>query len=362
MAEENAERTEPATPKRREESRERGEVAMSRDVGVVAGMAVAFVLLSGSMGAGMAISFTEIARLMWSGSAVHPHELPDFHALLLASGARAGKAVVPFLLMLAATAAFSNLLQTGPLFAPKAFGPNWGRMNPIQGLGRMLSLEKLFELGKAFVKLGLIGGVAWWVGRDAIAATMALYSADPSTMLPVTIALASDLITPMLTALVLLAVADVAWVRFQHEKKMRMSRQDVRQETLDREGNPHVRARMRSSARELSKMRLVAEISKADVVIRNPTHFAVALGYERAAMGAPKVLAKGRNEMALRILEIARSAEVPIIEDPPLARVLYRTAKVGKEIPVALYQAIAEVLAHVYRLDRRRGAGWGVAS
>jgi flagellar biosynthetic protein FlhB len=234
-------------------------------------------------------------------------------------------------------------------------------MNPIQGLGRMFSLERLVALAKAIAKLGIIGAVAWWAGRDALAATTGLFGADPLVTLPIALGLARDLVTPLLAALAVLAVADIVWVRFEHEKKLRMSRQDVRQETLDREGNPHVRSRMRQAARELTQLRLVAEVAKADVVLRNPTHFAVALAYERSSMGAPRVVAKGRNAMALRIIEIARSAEVPIVEDPPLARLLYRTAKVGREIPVALFQAIAEVLAHVYRLDRRRGAGWGVA-
>jgi flagellar biosynthetic protein FlhB len=225
----------------------------------------------------------------------------------------------------------------------------------------MLSPERLVELAKAFAKLAVVGGVTAWVGGEAIEATVPLVGTDPVTLVSVAIELARDLVVPLLAALAFLAAADLVWQRFQHEKKLRMSRQDVRQETLDREGNPHVRARMRQVARDLTRMRLVAEVGKADVVIRNPTHFTVALGYERSKMGAPRVLAKGRNAMALLILDIARKAEVPIVEDPPLARVLYRTGKVGREIPVVLYQAIAEVLAHVYRLDRRRAAGWGVA-
>lgn len=361
MAEENAERTEPATPKRREEARERGQVAMSRDATAVASMAVAFTLLSGSLGAGLAIAVRDVARLAWSGEAVHPRTLGDFHALLLASGAHAGAALLPMLAFLAAAGALGALLQIGPLFASKALELKWERMNPVKGLQRMFSPERLVELAKAFAKLAVIGGVTAWVGGDAIDATFPLVGAHPATLLPLAIALARDLVVPLLAALALLAAADVVWQRFQHEKKLRMSRQDVRQETLDREGNPQVRGRMRQAARELTRMRLVAEVGKADVVVRNPTHFAVALGYERSKMGAPRVLAKGRNAMALLILEIARKAEVPIVEDPPLARVLYRTGKVGREIPVALYQAIAEVLAHVYRLDRRRAAGWGVA-
>jgi flagellar biosynthetic protein FlhB len=361
VAGESAERTEPATPKRREEARERGEVAMSRDATAVAGMAVAFTLLTGSLGTALAGSVTELARMLWSGSAVHPHGLGDFHALLLASGRQVGVALFSLLGFLCITAALAGLLQIGPLLSGKALELKWERMNPIQGLGRMFSLERLVALAKAIAKLGIIGAVAWWAGRDALAATTGLFGADPLVTLPIALGLARDLVTPLLAALAVLAVADIVWVRFEHEKKLRMSRQDVRQETLDREGNPHVRSRMRQAARELTQLRLVAEVAKADVVLRNPTHFAVALAYERSSMGAPRVVAKGRNAMALRIIEIARSAEVPIVEDPPLARLLYRTAKVGREIPVALFQAIAEVLAHVYRLDRRRGAGWGVA-
>jgi flagellar biosynthetic protein FlhB len=361
VAEENAERTEPATPKRREEARERGQVAMSRDATAVASMAVAFTLLAGSAGAEVAFALRDVARLAWSGEAVHPHTFGDFHALLLASGMHAGGALVPFLGFLCLAAAFGGLLQVGPLFASKALELKWERMNPVKGLQRMLSPERLVELAKAFAKLAVVGGVTAWVGGEAIEATVPLVGTDPVTLVSVAIELARDLVVPLLAALALLAAADLVWQRFQHEKKLRMSRQDVRQETLDREGNPHVRARMRQVARDLTRMRLVAEVGKADVVIRNPTHFTVALGYERSKMGAPRVLAKGRNAMALLILDIARKAEVPIVEDPPLARVLYRTGKVGREIPVVLYQAIAEVLAHVYRLDRRRAAGWGVA-
>jgi flagellar biosynthesis protein FlhB len=360
LAEDSAERTEPATPKRREEARERGEVAMSRDATAVAGMAVAFALLTGSLGTALAASIAELARLLWSGSAIHPHELGDFHALILASGRHIGGATLGLLGFLCLAAAFSGLLQIGPLLSPKALELKWERMDPLQGLKRMLSPARLVELAKAFAKLGVVGSVAWWVGRDAVAATIGLFGADPLATLPVAMKLCRDLVVPLLTALAVLAVADILWTRFQHDKKLRMSRQDVRQEALDRDGNPQMRARMRQSARELSRQRLVAEVGKADVVLRNPTHYAVALAYERSSMGAPRVLAKGRNAMALLIVEIARRAEVPIVEDPPLARMLYRTAKVGREIPVALFQAIAEVLAHVYRLDRRRGVGWGV--
>jgi flagellar biosynthetic protein FlhB len=173
--------------------------------------------------------------------------------------------------------------------------------------------------------------------------------------------LARRMMLPLLALLAVLAVLDLAWVRHRHEKKLRMSRQEVRDELIQRDGNPHVRGRLRAAARELSRHRLVAEVARADVVIRNPTHFAVALAYRRSEMAAPTVVAMGRNRAALRILDIARSAEVPIVENPPLARLLYRTGRLGREVPQDLYQAVAEVLGHVYQLDRRRGNAWGVS-
>lgn len=362
MADESAEKTEPATPKKRGDARERGEVAQSKDIGSVAGMAVVFALLLGSGGAAIGLGLAELSRMLWSGAAVHPQRMPDFNALLLASGTHVAASVLPLLGFIWLTAALASLLQVGPLFSTKAIGFKLERLNPLNGLKRMFSPERTFDLAKSLGKLAVVASVFYWASRDGIEASLALLFTDPAQILPISIEFAWDLVVPMLVALALIAAADLFWVRFQHEKKLRMSKQEVREETMDREGNPHVRSKMRAAARELSRLRLVAEVSNADVVIRNPTHFAVALVYERSAMAAPKVVAKGRNALALRILEIARSAEVPIVEDPPLARVLYRTAKVGKEIPVALYQAIAEVLAHVYRLDRRRAAGWGVAS
>lgn len=361
MADESAEKTEPATPKKRSDARERGEVAQSKDVAAVAGLAVALALLLDWGGASVGRGLAALARTLWSGAAIHPARTADFHALLLASGAHAAAAVLPLLALLWLTAALAGLLQVGPLLSSKALGFKLERMNPLNGLKRMLSPERTFDLAKALAKLLVIGAVLYWAGRDGVEASVALLFADPAQIPAISIALAWDLVRPLLAALAAIAVADLLWVRFQHDKKLRMSKQEVREEMRDREGNPQVRSKLRAAARELSRLRLVAEVSNADVVIRNPTHFAVALVYERDAMAAPRVVAKGRNALALRILEIARGAEVPIVEDPPLARVLYRTAKVGKEIPVALYQAIAEVLAHVYRLDRRRASGWGVA-
>lgn len=362
MADEQAERTEPATPKRREETRERGEVAHSRDVAAVAGLSMAFGLLLSSAGVTLADRLADHARLFWSGQVLVPATVGDFHVLLVHSGLDLARSVVPLWIAFAVTGGLVAFAQVGPLFARKAFEPKFDRFDPIQGMRRIVSPERAVELAKSLVKLVVVLCVGWVVASGIVAAVQPLVLADPAASLSLIRRLAIRVIVPILSALALVAALDFALVHWRQEKKMRMSRQDVREEMRDRDGNPHVRGRQRQAARELSRQRLVEQVSRADVVVRNPTHFAVALAYRRASMAAPTVVAKGRNRMAERILEIARQHQVPIVEDRPLARLLYRSAQVGREIPVALFQAIAELLAHVYRLDRQRGAGWGVAS
>ncbi|MCZ7617306.1 MAG: EscU/YscU/HrcU family type III secretion system export apparatus switch protein [Myxococcota bacterium] len=361
MADEQAEKTEPATPKRREEAREKGEVAHSRDVAAVIGMAIAFALLLSSVGVLLAHRLVQQARLFWGGAALVPTTVGDFHALLRHSVLDVARGELPLLLSLALGGGLVAFSQVGPLFARKAFELRADRFDPIQGMRRMVSPDRAVELFKSLVKLAVVLGVGAVVARGIAESVQPLIDADPAASLGLVRRLAIRVIVPILSALALLAAFDLVWVRYRQEKKLRMSRQDVREEIKDRDGNPHLRSRQRQVARELSKQRLVEDISRADVVVRNPTHFAVALAYRRASMTAPTVVAKGRNHMAERILEIARNHQIPIIEDRPLARLLYRTAPVGREVPVALFQAIAELLAYVYRLDRRRAAGWGVS-
>lgn len=362
MAESAAERTEPATPRRLEEARARGEVAQSRDVAAWLGLAGALALLLGEAGARLAGTVATIARQAWSGAVAPPAGLGDFHALLLANGGAASRALAPVLAGLMAVAVAGPLLQNGPLLATQAFRLRLERLNPVMGLRRLASVDRLFDLAKALVKLAAILAVATWVLAPRLDALMAHLWMDPAETPAAMRAHARALVAPLLALLAAIAVLDVAWVRHRYARRMRMTRQEVREEILQREGNPQVRARLRQTARELTRLRLQAEVGRADVVVRNPTHFAVALAYDRTRMGAPTVVAKGRGRVALRILELARAAEVPIVEDPPLARLLFRTVRVGREIPVELYEAVAEVLAWVYRLDRRRAAAWGVAS
>jgi flagellar biosynthetic protein FlhB len=362
MAGDAADRTEPATPKRREEARRKGDVPQSRDVSAVAMLAAGVLLLTGSAGAEIFGGIADQARTFWSGAFALPEGTGDFHALLIHLLASTGHRLAPFAATFVAVGIGAHVLQTGPYFSSVVLAPKASRLSPATGLPRMLGAHAWIELAKAAVKVAIAFAVAWHALAPAAPGLVGLLEQDAATGLGFTLALVRRLAVDLLAALALLAAADFAWARRKHERDLRMTRQEVRDELREREGSPHVRARLRALQRELSRSRMIAAVAKADVVVVNPVHFAVALVYVRSDMDAPKVVAKGRNHLALRMRRAAVEHGVPIVENPPLAQLLYRTARVEREIPAALFQAVAEVLAHVYRIDPRRAASWRAAS
>ncbi len=362
MAEDDAERTEAPTPKRLEKSRRKGEVAKSRDLAGVAVLATALLVLASALVARLAESLAMLARGAWSGAQIHASTLPDFHALLLHHFAEAARALAPCLLALVLAGVAAHVLQTGPMLAPEALNFRGQRLNPLQGLKRLLNQDRLFELGKALVQVAVVGGALYWVVRASLDGVLALVNAPADAGLHAATGLAMYTGRVALAGLGVLAVLDFAWVTHRHHKRLRMTPREVRDELREREGSPQVRSRRRQLQRELSRHRMLANVAKADVVVTNPTHFAVALRYVRSEMAAPKVVARGRDALAERIRAEARRHDVPIVSNPPLARVLYRATRVGREVPEQLFQAVAEVLAHVYRMDRRRGNAWSTGS
>lgn len=351
----DAEKTEPATPKRRREAREEGDVAQSRELATAFLLLVALVALASSVGARVAVSVVRHARGYWSGDALHPGSLGDFHALWVFEMREVGVALLPFAALLMAAGIAVNLAQVGPLFTVKALRPRFSRLNPLQGLKRLVRPEQWVELAKAAAKILFLGATAWWVIEPVAELVLGLSSSTVEEGVLAAGLLARRLAVFAVAGLAVLAAGDLLWVRYRYEKKLRMTRQQVRDELRQREGDPKVKGRIRQVQQELSRQRMIAETARADVVITNPTHYAVALRYERQRMLAPKVVASGRGYVALRIRRVAEEAGVPIVENPPLARTLYRTTKVGRTIPENLYQAVAEVLAYVYGL--RRGGG-----
>jgi flagellar biosynthetic protein FlhB len=357
----DAERTETATPKRRGEAREKGDVAQSREVAAALLLSASFLVLASSFGADVVKELVAQTRAGLASAAAPPAQLEDFHAALLLYVGRAGRALIPIAGLLLLVAFFSHFVQVGPLFSWKAVAVRASRLNPLTGMKRLLGVDAAVELGKSLAKVALVGAAAWLVLRPALGSVLALPAAGVWDGVAMTGSVVHQLALGALAGLAALAAADYGWVRMRYERRLRMTRQEVRDELRQREGDPRLRARMRAFAQELSRHRMIADVARADVVVTNPTHYAVALRYARGEMGAPKVLARGRSHLALRIREQARRELVPIVENPPLARALYRETRVGKEIPESLYQAVAEVLAYVWRLDPRRRAAWGAA-
>ena len=357
MAEDSdLEKTEQPSQRKLDQAREKGQVARSRELSTFA------VLLAGGgtlwfMGA----SFTQhMVKLLHDGLtldrelAFNPDlMIPRLYDLSL----DALITFFPFLLVVMLAAAFSPLLLNGWLFSVQALQPKFSKMNPVSGIARMFSRTALVELAKAIGKSILVGGVAAWVIWSNKDAVMALGMQATAASIPQIGHLVGASFMTIVGAMLLIVAIDVPFQLWDHNKKLMMTKEEVRQESKETEGDPMVKGRIRSLQREAARRRMMAEIPTADVVVTNPTHYAVALKYGDKGMRAPIVVAKGSHLLALRIREIAEENHVPILEAPPLARALHKHTDLGESIPEALYTAVAEVLAYVYQLHRYEKQG-----
>jgi len=357
MAEDTGfERTEPASARRREQSREEGQVARSRELSTLA-----LLLAAGGglwfMWSGLADRLSGLMRQCMQLDRAAAFD-PDFMLLRLKDCAvDALLAFSPLLLLLALAGIASTLLLNGWLFSFKPLLPDWNRVDPLQGMTRIASLHGVIEMLKAIAKTVLVGGVAVWVLWYNRGAVLALAGEPLGAGMAHLMRMLDTSFLIMSASIALVVAVDVPFQIWDHERKLRMTREEVRQENKETEGDPKVKAHIRSQQREMARRRMMAEIPKADVVVTNPTHYAVALRYEDGAMRAPRVVAKGAHLLAARIRALAEEHRVPVLEAAPLARALYRHADLGDEIPAALYTAVAEVLAYVYQLRRQREAG-----
>lgn len=357
MAEDSdLEKTEQPSQRRLDQAREKGQVARSRELSTFA------VLLAGGgtlwfMGASLTQQMIKLLRdgltldqeMAFNTSLMMPR-LYDLSLEALIT-------FLPLLLAVLVAAAFSPLLLNGWLFSTESLQPQFSRMNPASGIARMFSTHALIELAKAIGKSILVGGIAAWViwhHRDDV---MALGTQSLSAAIPQMANLVGASFMAIVGALLLIVSIDVPFQLWDHNKKLMMTKEEVRQEAKETEGDPMVKGRIRSLQREAARRRMMAAIPTADVVVTNPTHYAVALKYSETGMRAPVVVAKGSHLLALRIREIAQENHVPILEAPPLARALHKHTDLGESIPEALYTAVAEVLAYVYQLRRYQKQG-----
>lgn len=354
------EKTEEATPRRRTESRERGHVAFSTEIGaagVLVAATLAFVFGGGEVGSGSARVTVDVLAL--SGS-LGPAELSIAQVARLAE--IAARTVVPGLLVLVlpmlACAVLTSYGQAGFQIAPRAVAFDLAKIDPLKGLARLFSLRSLVRLLSSSGKLFFVVGAMLLAVIGDLPRLGALAGAE---LRPALAALATIVVksaAAVVLAVLVIALADLFWQRRTHTRELRMSKKEVFEEMKESEGDPHVRSRIRQIQRELARRRMMADVPKASVVVTNPTHYAVALRYDREGAArtgeAPRVVAKGADHVALAIRRVAEESGVPIHESPPLARALHAQTEIGQEIPEELFQAVAGVLAYVYRLQGER--------
>ena len=350
------ERTEEATPKRQEEAKKKGQVPRSRELNT------------------MVLMLTAATALWWFGPRLIHGLLAVMHDQLTVSRQAAFDpqvmvlqvraalvntlyTLVPIFSMLVVAALGAPLLMGGWSVSGEALSFKWEKLDPVKGLGKVFAWRGLVELLKALAKFVVIGSVALLFLKYSVGSLLGLGYEPLGQALGHTGHLIIVAFLMLASALVLIAAVDVPFQLWQHGRDLRMTRQEVRDEQKETDGNPEAKSQMRSAQRELAQRRMMAEVPKADVVVTNPQHYAVALRYDQARMRAPVVVAKGADLVAARIRSIAEHYEVPLVAAPPLARALYRTTEIEAEIPAGLYLAVAQVLAYVFQLKRARSGG-----
>src|SRR5215469_16719393 len=354
--ENDQERTEQPTAKRLQKAREEGHVPRSQELNAAAVLLVAagsLHFLGGSIAAAL-------FGIMKSGLSVSPAETVDPGLALSAASAELLRALIvcaPILGLTLIAALVAPLTLGGWNLSFGALAPDFTRLDPIAGFGRFFSARGAVELGKAFGKFLVVGVVAVAVLRKQYPQLLALGAQPLPVGIAQSVSLASNALLAVCGGLVLIAAIDVPWQLWQYSQKLRMTREEIRQELKEAEGAPEVRMRIRRAQREVARRRMMQEVPKADVVVVNPTHFAVALRYDDSRMRAPLVVAKGADLIAARIREIATEHAVPVFEAPPLARALYHNVEIGNEIPATLYVAVAQVLTYIYQLKAARTSG-----
>ncbi len=355
MAESNSgqEKTEAATPKRLQESREKGQVARSRELSTMSlllASGIGFLMFGDQL-------VIDILNLMRESFTLSRMDLMDANNIMIFFEDAIGEALialVPFFVVVMLAAFFSPMALSGWSFSTKALAFKWDKLDPIKGLGRVFSVKGLMELVKALAKFVLVMSIAilllWH--QSELYMLLGVKSIEPA------IAQAGNLLMwafiLLSCATILIAVIDVPFQLWDHAKQLKMTLQEVKDEFKQTEGNPEMKRKVREVQMAMAEKRMMEEVPKADVIVTNPTHYAVAIKYDQLNMGAPVVVAKGKDLVAAKIRSLAYSNNVPLLESPPLSRALYHSTELNDEVPAGLYLAVAQVLAYVYQLRQKR--------
>lgn len=353
MAEDNddSSKTEDPTAKRQSEAREKGQVGKSREIDhwiMLFAATMAIVIFGPGMVADLRrilIFYLELPHAI----AVDRNMLPE---IMLSLSSQIGLAMAPILGLLIIAAIGAGIIQNGILFAPSMLAPKLSKISPMAGFKRIFSARGMVEFVKSSLKLAIIGIFSYWLLRDDFDRLEKFIMIDHVQTLQLTLGLSLKLLIGVLSILAIIAILDFGFQKYQTWRDIRMTREEVREEYKQAEGDPIVKGRLRQLRLERARRRMMAEVPKSDVVITNPTHFAVALKYDQGTMAAPKLVAKGTDLVAHRIRDLAAEHNVPIVENPPVARALYAAVDLDREIPPEHYKAVAEIIGYVMKLKK----------
>ena len=343
------ERTEKPTGKKLSKAREEGQVAKSQEISsafILSGALCVFLFagpwMFWALSDFMHGIFQNLGTLHLTGISAR--------AFLLEVLQQVGLIIMPLLLVVLILGVAGNLIQVGFLFTLKPFTPKLSKFNPIAGMKKFVSLKSLVELIKSLVKILFIGGISWLVLRGELDAIPSLMEMSVGQILTYIGTVSLKMLFYVSLGMIVLAVIDFSYQRWQHTKDLMMSKQEVKDESKQSEGDPQIKGKIRQAQREMAMRRMMKSVPDADVVITNPTTLAVAVKYDAKRMFAPQIVAKGAKLIAEKIKDVARENHVPVVENKPLAQTLFKSTEIGDFVPSDLYKAVAEVLAYVYKL------------
>ncbi len=343
------EKTEAPRPKKKKEATDKGQVAKSQDINsalILLSGVLLMLFLGGSMMIRMKDTMSEVCKNLYYEN----FDVDTFVGLVMDISFKNLKGVLPIMGGFMIVGAIASYSQVGIVFSRKALIPDFKRLNPISGMKKLISKRSLVKTAMSLIKLSIMSGIAYVSIRKDIEPLMELVSMKTEAIFSSASGLIFGITLKISIILLILALIDFIYQKWQHSKDLMMTKNEVKQESKNTDGDPLVKSRIRSVQREMSKKRMMQAIPDADVIVTNPTHYAVALKYDGATMDAPKVIGKGVDLIALKIREIASKHDIPIVEDRILARVLYSTVEIDSDVPPKLYQAVAKVLSYVYQL------------
>ncbi|MCD6162466.1 MAG: flagellar biosynthesis protein FlhB [candidate division Zixibacteria bacterium] len=350
MAEEKSkdEKTEQATPRKKEESRKKGQVAKSQELNSI------FIIFMGMLGLVIFSSYiySNLVNAFYFNIDMIGIDITvnKFQEIFMANGSILVKVLAPLLILLTVTGLLINIAQVGVRITPESLSPKFDKLDVIKGFKRMFSTKTLFSLIRDTLKVSLIAYVVYITYKGEMANYIPLADQEIVQILIFAMKIAVKIVLRAAGVLLILAILDYAYQKYDFEKNLRMTKQEIKDEHKQYEGDPLIKMRIRRIQREMAHARMLKDVEEADVVVTNPTHIAVGLKYDAQAMSAPKVIAKGERLMAERIKDIAKKFKIPVVENKPLARALFEAVDIGMYVPARLYKAVAEVLAYVYKL------------